>query len=185
MKSEHPDILLLQEVTLSTAELCCALQNTNYLGESNIDVSSPSSPGTAAVWRTDLPGPLVTTLVTCQLQQVQIGQQSFLNVYAPSGSQNKRAQLEFFTRDIFSHLLQHQGGLLPVLAGDWNCILEAKDTTANFKDKFSKDLDQIVKNFKYSDAYRALHPNTVEFTFHRASCAPARLDRAYVPPFGS
>ena len=74
VKSDQPYLLLLQEVTLYNAELTSDLINTNYLGEANVDISSPSSPGTAAVWLTDLSGLVVTTLVNCQLQQVQIGQ---------------------------------------------------------------------------------------------------------------
>ena len=33
----------------------------------------------------------------------------------------------------------------------------------------------------YVDAFRLLHPQKEEFTFYRASCAPSRLDRVYVP----
>ena len=183
LKTEKPDLLLLQEVTLSTAELSAALHNLPYQSEANIDPDSPSTPGTAALWRVNLPGPQVTTLVSCQLQEIKIGPQSFLNVYAPSGSQGKRARAELFTQEIFPHLLQQQvEGLLPVLAGDWNCVLKEKDTTANFRDKYSKDLDQIIKALKYSDSFRMLHPDSKEFTFHRSSCAPARLDRVYLPP---
>ena len=182
LKSEKPDLLLLQEVTLSTEELKVAIQNTPYNCEANVNVVLPSHPGTAAVWREDLPAPQVTTLVTCQLQAVQIGLQVFFNVYAPSGSENKHARALLFTRDMVPHLLQPQNRVLPVLAGDWNCLLQAQDTTANFPAKFSKDLDQLVKSFKYEDAFRVLHPHTKEFTFHRASCAPSRLDRVYVPP---
>ena len=183
IKTEQPDLFLLQEVTLSSGELRAALQNLQYKCESNLDPDSTSTPGTAAVWKADLPAPFVTTLVTCQVQEVKFGHQAFLNIYAPSGSQGRRARSELFTRDLFPHLLQHQGsGLLPVLAGDWNCILSEKDTTLNFKDKFSKDLDQMVKAFKFVDSFRYLQPNIKEFTFHRASCAPARLDRVYLPP---
>jgi exonuclease III len=57
VKSEKPDLLLLQEVTLSTTELQAALQGTHYKCECNIDIASLSSPGTAAVWREDLPAP--------------------------------------------------------------------------------------------------------------------------------
>ena len=72
----------------------------------------------------------------------------------PRPGQGKRAWSELFTRYLFPLLLQHQGeGLLPVLAGDWICVLSEKDTTLNFKDKFSRDLDQMVKTFKYVDFF--------------------------------
>ena len=182
LKRCSPDLLLLQEVTLTTAQLKTAVEGLQYSCESNIDIDNPTFPGTAIVWKNDLPEPQVTSLVTCNLQSVQIGRQFFYNVYAPSGSQNRRIRALFFTQDVFTHLLQHQARLLPVLAGDWNCLVAAKDTTAHFNEKYSKDLDNLVKHFNYSDAYRIQNPNKNEFTFHRASCAPSRLDRVYLPP---
>ena len=106
----------------------------------------------------------------------------FFNVYAPSGSQSCCYRALLFTRSLFPHLLQHHSLILPVLAGDWNCLVSAKDTSANLQEKYCKDLDNLLKSFRYSDAFRIQHPNTSEFTFYRASCAPSRLDRVYIPP---
>ena len=182
LRTERPHLLLLQEVTLSTPQLLSAVKTLNYNCESNIDILNPSHPGTAAVWRADLPVSRLDSLQTCHLQSITVGDQTFLNVYAPSGSANRRERSLLFSSQIFPHLLAMHAGLLPVLAGDWNCLLAAEDTTANFREKFSKDLDNLVKTFNYSDTYRTLHPHTAEFTFHRASCSPARLDRVYLPP---
>ena len=166
---------------MTTAQLQVAVEPLQYKCETNTDQDNPYAPGTAAIWREDLPTPQVANLISCSLQTVRFGQRYFYNVYAPSGSENRRDRAQLFTRDIFPLLLQHMEQL-PVLAGDWNCLVAAKDTTANFQEKYSKDLDNLLKAFKYSDAYRILHPNTSEFTFHRASCAPSRLDRVYLPP---
>ena len=182
LKTGKPHLLLLQEVTLSTVQLQTAVSHLNYNCESNIDVLHPSQPGTAVVWKIDLPVEHVESLETCRLQSITIGNQAFLNIYAPSGSVNRRQRNLLFSRDMFPHLLALQTNLLPVLAGDWNCILAEQDTTTNYRDKVSKDLDNLVKTFKYSDSFRALHPASIEFTFYRASCSPARLDRVYVPP---
>ena len=182
VKSEKPDLLLLQEVTLTTAQLQAAVLPLQFNCESNIDQDNPSAPGTAVIWKKNLPVNQVTCLVTCQLQVIGIGQQTFYNVYAPSGSENRRDRALLFSHNMFPHLLQHQGGLLPIMAGDWNCLTAIQDTTRNFKEKYCKELDSLVKSLKYSDAFRILHPNQVEFTFHRASCAPSRLDRVYLPP---
>ena len=182
LKRQKPDIMLLQEVTLTTAQLQAAVLPFQYKCESNIDTDNPNSPGTAAIWKMNLPVSQVTSLVTCNLQTVRIGAQAFFNIYAPSGSENRRQRVLLFSRDMFPHILQHQSGLLPVLAGDWNCLVAAADTTNNFRGKYCKDLENLLKAFKYQDAFRILHPLTIEFTFHRASCAPSRLDRLYVPP---
>ena len=182
LKSDKPDLLLLQEVTLTTSQLQEAVKPLQYDCESNVDPVNPNSPGTAAVWKVDLPVTQVTTIVTCQLQTVTIGRQLFFNIYAPSGSENRQERAHLFSREMFPHLLQHQGGLLPVLAGDWNCLTSSTDTTKNFKEKYCLDLHALIKSLRYQDAFRVLHPNKVEFTFHRASCAPSRLDRVYLPP---
>ena len=167
---------------MPTSQLITAVENLNYSCESNIDEVRPSQPGTAIIWMKDLPVQQVQSLETCRLQSITIGDQTFLNIYAPSGSANKAERNLLFSREMFPHLLSLQADLLPVLAGDWNCILAEQITTANFREKFSKDLDNLVKTFKYSDSFRTLHPTSREFTFYRASCSPARLDRIYVPP---
>ena len=182
LKRKQPDILFLQEVTLTTAQLQAAVLPLQYKCDSNIDIDNPNSPGTAVVWKSNLPVTQVTSLVPCNLQTLALGHQFFYNVYAPSGSENRRERALLFARDMFPYLLQHQTEVLPVLAGDWNCLVTAADTTANFKEKYCKDLENLVKTFKYKDAFRTLHPQTLEFTFHRASCAPSRLDRVYLPP---
>ena len=182
VKSKKPDLLLLQEVTLSTAQFQAVLEPLNYQCESNIDQENPSSPGTAAIWKTNLPVSEVTNLVTCQLQSMKINLQTIYNVYPPSGTRCRQDRAALFAREMFPHILQLQGNLLPILAGDWNCLISAQDTTRNYKDKYCKELDSLVKSFKYRDAFRVLHPQKIEFTFYRASCAPSRLDRIYLPP---
>ena len=52
--------------------------------------------------------------------------------------------------------------------GDCNCLVAPADTTANFREKYSKELETLLKAFKYHDAYRLLDPRTEEYTFHRA-----------------
>ena len=169
-------------MTLPTAQLLAAVDNLNYKCESNIDVLNPSHPGTAAVWRSDLEVSQVNNLETCRLQSINIVNQTFFNVYAPSGSGNRRERNLLFSRDMFPHLLGLQDGFRPVLAGDWNCLIAPEDTTANYRDKFSIGLEGLVKLFKYTDSFRQLNPHKVEFTFYWASCSPARLDRVYLPP---
>ena len=182
LKRKQPDILFLQEVTLTTSQIQDAVQALKYKCESNVDIENPNTPGTAIVWSASLPVPEVTSIVTCQLQTLKVGSQTFFNIYAPSGSENRRARALLFTRDMFPHLLQPRGGLLPILAGDWNCLIAPSDTTANYQEKYCKDLDTLVKTFSYQDVFRSKYPHVQEFTFHRASCAPSRLDRIYFPP---
>ena len=106
LKRKQPDVLLLQEVTLTTEQIHAAVQALKYNCESNIDVENPNTPGTAIIWSESLPVPEVTSIVTCQLQTLKVGCQTFFNIYAPSGSENRRARALLFTRDMFHHLLR-------------------------------------------------------------------------------
>ena len=166
LKRKKPDILFLQEVTLTSTQIQAALQPQKYMCESNIDRENPNTPGTAVIWSASLPVPEVTSLVTCQLQSLKIGRQTFLNVYAPSGSENRRERSSLFTRDMFQHLLQPQEGILPILIGDWNCLVSPADTTTNYKEKYCKELEALcthmVKN-SLSIAPVVHHPVWTEF----------------------
>ena len=72
---------------------------------------------------------------------------------------------------------------MSILTADWNYLVATADTTANYREKYSKDLEILLKVFKYHNVYHILHPyNQEEFTFHCANCAPSRLDRLYLPP---
>ena len=124
----------------------------------------------------------VNNLIKRRAQSVKCAGETFVNVYAPSGSGNRRERWEFFN-ELATHIIQAGGDKLPVMAGDWNAILEQCDTTKNFQSKFCKVLARIVKNLNFTDSFRYLHPNDREYTFHRgALIAQSRLDRVYLPP---
>ena len=63
---------------------------------------------------------------------VKCGEETFLNIYVPSGSTNKRERWEMFN-ELATLLLARGRDQLPVMLGDWNCILAEIDTTNNFK----------------------------------------------------
>ena len=67
-----------------------------------------------------------------------------------------------------------------IMAGDWNCVLEARDVERDFGLKSSDSLAAIVSNFDMSDVFTYLHPRRQEFTYQRASVSRSRLDRVYV-----
>ena len=77
VKSEKPDLFLIQEITLNTVQLQAALDPFQYKCETNTDQDNPCAPGTAVIWKADLPTPLVSNIVSCSLQTVCIGQQYF------------------------------------------------------------------------------------------------------------
>ena len=136
---------------------------------------------TAIVWKKTIKVSEVNQLIERRAMSLKCGGETFLNIYAPSGSANRRERWEMFN-ELAVHLL-FMRGRLPAMLGDWNCVLTELDTTNNFQAKYGKVLDRIVKTLQYKDCFRLLHPRTREFTFHRGQhLAMSRLDRVYFPP---
>ena len=182
LRLNKPDLLFLQEVNFPTQTLSDRVDNLGYCGECNIDPLHPTLPGTAIVWKKTLKISEVNQLIERRVMSVKCGGEIFLNVYAPSGSANKRERWEMFN-ELAVLLLAMGRDKLPVMLGDWNCVLAELDTTNNFQAKYCKVLHRIVQTLEYKDCFRFLHPQVQEFTFHRGPhMAQSRLDRVYLPP---
>ena len=179
---ENPHVVMLQEITLSSEQLTLLVNKYGYKAETNIDIHNQNTMGTGFVWKTTLPVNEVYSVIHCRGQLLKLGRYSFVNIYAPSGSQNKQSRRIFFGQDVF-RVMRSVDKTLPILGGDFNCVLTAKDTEKNFFDKKCSALKELVENFNYSDAYRLLNPIGEDFTFCRPSCAASRLDRFYVPQY--
>ena len=183
LTSEKPDFIFLQENCTSTADMMLRVHSFGYKCEANIDVLNPHKPGTAVVRRDTLPSPQVQNIVERRLQSITMGSTTWLNLYAPSGSNHKTERDDLFSQELFQALATAGGGAtLPWLVGDWNCVVEEGQTTANFREKLSKVLRDLVRAFKYTDGFSHLHPDLQEYTFHRPGVAQSRLDRLYCPP---
>ena len=178
---EKPQLIMLQEVTLSSDQLSSQVAKYGYKAECNIDMANPTALGTAIVWQSHLKISDIFSVVECRGQSLTMGPYTFLNLYAPSGSQNRQQRRDFFGQDIFRLVRSCNSGSLPIIGGDFNCILSAKDTERNFADKRCPALKDLVDSFNYTDAYRFLYPAGQEYTFHRQSCSASRLDRFYIP----
>ena len=182
LKFDKPDLLFVQEISNSSESLINLIKNLGYSAQCNVDSLHPSLPGTALVWKSTIKVSEINCLIERRVQSIKCGGETFVNVYAPSGSSNRRERWNMFN-ELFLHLLQIGGNKLPVLGGDFNAVLAECDTTRNFGSKYCKILDRIIKHMKYIDCFRYLHPRLREFTFHRgAQVAQSRLDRFYVPP---
>ena len=170
LKIEKPHIVMLQEITLSSEQLKLIVSKFGYSAETNIDIENQTSMGTGFVWKASLAVSEILNVVECRSQLLKFGSYSFLNIYAPSGSQNKQARRIFFGQDIF-RIIGTFGNSPPIICGDFNCILSASDTERNFADKKCPALKDLIDNFNYSDAYRATNPDGDDFTFCRPNCA--------------
>ena len=156
------------------------VQKYGYKANTNIDSNNRTSSGTGFVWKSSLPVSEVHSVVECRSQLLKLGDYNFVNIYAPSGTQNKQTRRTFFGQDIF-RLIRGFDKSVPFLGGDFNCILSPSDTEQNFKDKKCPALKELVENFEYSDAYSHLNPMGSDFSFCRPKCAASCLDRFYTP----
>ena len=183
LELEWVDIVFLQEVRISDSQIEALLSGLDYKAKANIDPENPSKPGTAMIWKVDLPFTWVGDVVTCRAQLAMLGSYPLVNLYAPSGSDKRGQRREFFGQEIFRILRSLGGGQSPIIAGDFNCVLKPADIEdgIGFNTKNCPALDDLVKAFALTDAFRKLHPSKKEFTFIRGNCAKSRLDRFYLP----
>ena len=119
------DLILLQEVRISDEQINQQLCNHGFKGLVNIDEEDPLRPGTAIAWRTTLPIEQVSAVVPCRLQHARLGSFSILNIYAPSGSNNKVERSLFFAREVFQAF--SVGSSPWIVGGDFNCVLRPMD----------------------------------------------------------
>ena len=119
LKSDKPDLLFLQEINIGTESVSDCVNRLGYSVECNVDPLHPTLPGTAILWKASLNVSEINQLVERRAQSVKLAGETFINVYAPSGSGNRRERWEFFN-DLFTHIIQSGKDKLPVMAGDWN-----------------------------------------------------------------
>ena len=63
--------------------------------------------------------------------------------------------------------LSHRDNL-PILLGDFNCILHRSDTTANFEAKNCPALSDLIRLFNYTDVHQLLKPHSLgDWTYSR------------------
>ena len=181
LKGFKPDIWLMQEVNVSTDELKSLICDLGYDACCNVDCDGETSRGTAFVWKQNISLENIYTIEECRVQSAQIGRLNLLNIYAPSGSENKYARRELFNQTVM-RFFRSTGTNLPLVGGDFNCVLGRLDARYNADKKGCPGLQSLINCFNLSDIFRYLYPNTVEYTFHRADSA-SRLDRFYSPQF--
>ena len=101
IRIENPDIVFLQEITITSGQLKLYVAKYGYSAEANTDLLDITSLGTGIIWKTELPVTNVTSVIQCRAQVATLGQYSLLNVYAPSGANKKNERRDFFGQEIF------------------------------------------------------------------------------------
>ena len=177
LKRYSPDLVLLQEVSVETETLDSLVSRLGFQAICNVNLLEERYVGTAVVFKRGT-NVEVTNLVLNRLQKVVWKGETFLNIYAPTGNVGKNLRREFFGDAVLKSLNRDN---LPILAGDFNCIVDDEDTEKNAANKRCPMLALIVNAFGYTDGFRHLYPNKREFTFYRQTKSASRLDRVYIP----
>ena len=151
IRMENPDIVFLQEITVTSGQLKLYVAKYGYNAEANTDLLDITRLGTGMVWRHDVPLSDVTSVVECRAQFSKLGSYSLMNLYAPSGTNNKTSRRLFFGEDIFRLIRSTSSASYPIIAGDFNCVLSSLDTENNFEQKKCPVLKDLINGFNYSD----------------------------------
>ena len=110
-----------------------------------------------------------------------MGPYPIVNIYPPAGSENGPGRRDIF-RDSLFRVMRGLGGRLPILGGDWNCVISVKDIEGgDYSKKKSQDLQDLIRDFNMTDCYRYLFPDGREYTWARKDMFRSRLDRFYIP----
>ena len=160
------DILLLQEVVLKNFDFI-----HGYKSIVNVDERSR---GTAIIYKEGFKMEKKKMLtngrgISCVLNGV-----TFVNIYAPSGNNNKKEREHFFANEMTWLLAEMREQV--VLGGDFNCVLRSNDSTSGQNQ--SATLKEIVQKCNFKDVWE-VSKLEVQYTYIRTNIG-SRLDRIYV-----
>ena len=173
IKHQRLDILHLQEVEVndSTFESCPVISSCFTIIPNN----SPTQYGTASLVKNEI---VVENIQFDSAGRIIVFEAcgiTHANVYLPSGcSQLARSGREEYCAATLPQLLLHRSDL-GYIGGDFNCIIDRRDCSANASSKMSPSLKRLVSAFYMGDAYRLLHPggaaNSHYYSLHPQSAS--------------
>lgn len=166
IRSSEADVVFLQEVAVADLQL----HGFNIVV--NIDERRR---GTAIAVRTYFEYNNVRRSLDSRIISLRCNDTTFINVYAPPGSQNRGTREHFFNC-ILPHYLQNATGFV-VLGGDLNSVVNQKDATGI--NSHSPMFRKLMQAGDLRDSWEILHRERVEFSFIRADSA-SRIDRILV-----
>ena len=159
------DILLVKEVT-------CHILNDfqGYTTQYNI---GSNRRGTAIVVRDGINLENIILSPSVRAMAARFREIWIINVYASSITAMKQERERFFNSEL-PHLLTRETSHI-LLGGDFNCILEASDTTGDFT--YSRALAELVHGLALTDTWQG-NPTRKIYTHYFASGATT-IDRVY------
>lgn len=169
--------LLLEEKDVAVALLQeVALPRLDVPGYAELTTTGEGRRGTAILVREDLSMTPLLALPSGRGCAVKVGNLSYVCVYAPAGSRQRKQRAAFFSEDV-AQLLAAAGPHC-VLGGDFNCVLRDCDTTGTTMK--SPELARLVGALGLIDVWPRASPQPGH-TFATGAMS-ARLDRFYASP---
>jgi exonuclease III len=167
----HPDIIFLQEVAIPVASLRAVAATLGLQAWASVA-------GRRTIAVLSCHPLIVTDIEPGYCQQVNFHSVSFFHFHCPAGANNRIQREELFCR---CHRLLARFPVPPLLIGDFNCVVDHRDLAIPDNYRHSTALSALLTELHYVDAYRILHPEVRQFSWHRRNAAASRLDRLYLP----
>ena len=170
-------MVLCQEVVVDEEQLNVIVGPWGY--RARVSKMEYGGLGLATVFRTEIEADIeVIGVEGGRIQEVYIQQLVLLNVYGPSGNSSTLSMRKFFGENLFNII---RGGMIPIMGGDWNCVILEKYAEVNFADKRCPVLKELIREKGFVDAWDNKHPMEEGYTFERPGVSRVRLDRWYLP----
>lgn len=167
VRSQDVDILLLQEVENSSI----SIQGFNIIF--NVDHTRR---GTAIALKSHIKYTHVERSLDTRLIAVRIHDKvTIINIYAPSGTQNRASREPFFNTTLAYYLRRATEQV--IIGGDFNAIIHPKDATG--ESNFSLSLKNTVQQAQIHDVWDRLRRRVTQHTYITHNSA-SRIDRIYV-----
>ena len=164
MKMNKIDILLLQEHNIRYKnKLCNELLDLYHV---TINLSIAQKGGTAIIINKKLPVEIINQELSAdsRITSIKIRLYSqvlkIINIYAPSGSDNRERD-EIFQNDLLFYLRNYINNT--ILAGDWNCITLNRDSESRNM-QISKTLKNLITQIQFKDAWIS-KKNNIKYTY--------------------
>ena len=181
LRDSKPDIIGLQEVACSEDQLQDFVARYHYSATVSLEHRDTKPLGVAVLWKTDLDVTQVNVVEEGRCIEVIFDVFRFFTVYPPPGQKAALWRREFFSQTLLAALSRNVDKL-PIIAGDFNCVLAATDIEGgNLVGRGCPALVDLLLGFRLLDAWRLLHPRQADFTWRRPGSRASRLDRIYVP----
>jgi exonuclease III len=145
------DILLLQEVT-NPFTFGFQVYTIHYK-------IGTSRRGTAILTRDTIDVPNLSRIHSGRAIATSLGSLLIVNAYAPSGTSKRSERDAFFNNDLPFLLRSVSNDIL--LGGDFNCVLEAADSTGH--GSYSRFIATLVQGYSLRDAWQAI-PDSNAYT---------------------